>query len=130
MKQFRSKVDTLLTIALAVGAAGPLVPIILAPAPERTEFWIMVAVCVLLAGFIFWLYKGTYYRVDGNQLYVHSGPFSWQIRISDIESVTPSRTLLSGPALSLERLLIRYSGGKQLVVSPADQAGFLAALKQ
>lgn len=130
MKQFNSKVDSLLTIALAAAVAGPLVPIILEPAPERTEFWIMIAFCLLLAGFILWLYKGTYYRVDGNQLHVHSGPFCWQIRISEIESITPSRTLLSGPALSLDRLLIRYSGGKQLVISPADQAGFLAAVKQ
>lgn len=130
MKQFNSKVDGLLAVALATAVAGPLVPIILEPAPERAEFWIMIAICLLLAGFILWLYQGTYYRVDGNQLHVHSGPFSWQIRISEIESVTPSRTLLSGPALSLDRLLIRYSGGKQLVISPADKAGFLAAVKQ
>ncbi|UTA47825.1 PH domain-containing protein [Simiduia sp. 21SJ11W-1] len=56
------------------------------------------------------------------------GPFSWHLRCSDITAITPTNTPLSGPALSFDKLQLTYNNGKCLLISPADKAGFLAAI--
>ena len=47
--------------------------------------------------------------------------------------MTPTRNPLSSPALSLDRLRVTHrasSGERGLLISPADTAGFLAALAE
>jgi hypothetical protein len=83
------------------------------------------------AGFAFWVLYGTAYRVGERELLVRSGPFRWRIPIDAITTVTPTANPLSSPAVSLDRLRIAYRaarGDRALMVSPADKAGFLAAL--
>ena len=48
--------------------------------------------------------------------------------IDDITSVRRTRNPLSSPALSMDRLSIRYGKGRRIMISPADQAGFLEAI--
>jgi hypothetical protein len=53
------------------------------------------------------------------------------ILLEEIYTVVEStRNPASSPALSLDRLLIRYGGGSEIMVSPADKAGFMAAIKK
>ena len=61
-------------------------------------------------------------------LIIRSGVFRWRVPIRQIESVTPTNNPSSAPALSLDRLEIRY-GPKTILVSPADQEGFVRALR-
>ena len=63
-------------------------------------------------------------------LRVVSGPFRWRVPIADIQSVTPTRSLWSAPALSLDRLRINYGNGRCILVSPADKQGFMEAIGQ
>jgi hypothetical protein len=79
-----------------------------------------------------WLLSSTYYQVEAEVLEIHSGPFHWSVALSDIQSVRPSRSLLSAPApaLSLDRLELRCASGRQLLVSPRDRMGFLDAIGQ
>ena len=74
-----------------------------------------------------WLLRSTYYEIDGDDLRVVCGPFRKRIPVGDIASVEPSRSVWSSPALSLDRLRIRY-GDKSILVSPADKRGFIDAL--
>ena len=73
-------------------------------------------------------YFHTYYKVNDHQLLVKSGLFSWKIPLSEIESIEPTHSFLSAPALSLDRLAIHYSDGKRVVVSPKDKQGFIEAI--
>ena len=73
-------------------------------------------------------YLNTYYQVDDHQLLVKSGLFSWKIPLSEIESIEPTHSFLSAPALSLDRLVIHYGDGKRVVVSPKDNQGFIEAV--
>lgn len=73
-------------------------------------------------------YLYTYYQVDDHQLLVKSGLFSWKIPLCEIESIEPTHSFLSAPALSLDRLAIHYSDGKRVVVSPKDKSGFIEAV--
>jgi len=85
----------------------------------------------IAAGFALWVLYGTGYRIEGRQLVVRGGPFRWRIELDAIVSVTPTGSPLSSPACSLDRLRIAYRttrGERTLMVSPADKAGFLAAL--
>lgn len=75
-----------------------------------------------------WLMCSTDYTVQAEQLVVRSGPFQWRVPLREIEGVRPSRSLLSGPAGSLDRLAIARRGKHDLLISPRDRSGFFAAL--
>lgn len=75
-------------------------------------------------------YLYTYYKVDDSELFIKSGLFKWRIPLSEIEYIEPTNSLLSAPALSLDRLMVHYKGDKRVVVSPKDKAGFVTAIRQ
>ena len=70
----------------------------------------------------------TYYAIEGDTLLIRSGIVKWRIPIRDIRSITPTRSMLSSPALSLDRLRIDY-GRKSILVSPAEKMRFIEALR-
>ena len=88
-----------------------------------------VAIVAVTAVFVEWTFHSTRYTIAGSTLLVQSGIFRWQIPISEIESITPTRNPLSSPAASLDRLDVRYSGGRSLLISPRDRDRFLEAVK-
>jgi len=84
---------------------------------------------LLLAAGVFQLHVlyGTDYTLDADSLRIRASFFRWRVPLAAIVSIEPTRNPLSSPACSLDRLLIRY-GGKRIMISPLDQAGFLRAL--
>lgn len=72
--------------------------------------------------------RSTYYQIDGHTLVIRSSVFSWRVPIGEIRSITPTRSALSSPALSLDRLRIEY-GDKAIMVSPEDPKRFIEALR-
>ena len=88
------------------------------------------AVIVLFAElFLFeWILRSTYYEIEGDTLFVRSSFITWRVPIREIRSVTPTRSPMSSPALSLDRLRIEY-GQKSILVSPADRERFIAMLR-
>jgi hypothetical protein len=72
--------------------------------------------------------RSTYYLIDGGTLIIRSSAFRWRVPIAEIRSITPTRSALSSPALSLDRLRIEY-GGKAIMVSPEDPRRFLDSLR-
>lgn len=87
------------------------------------------AVIVVLAIIVFvgWLFRTTYYVIEGDVLVIRSAFLTWRIPIRDITAVTPTRNPLSSPALSLDRLRIDY-GTRFILVSPAERQRFVDAL--
>lgn len=88
------------------------------------------ATVIVSLGLPIWLLFSTSYRVDTKSLVIRSGPFSWTIPLNEVQSIKPSRSALSSPALSLNRLEIRYGRGKRVLVSPADHDAFIDAVKK
>jgi hypothetical protein len=86
---------------------------------------------LLVAAGLFQLHAlyGTHYTFEGDTLVIRASFFRWRIPVAAIESVEPTRNPLSSPACSLDRLLLRWSG-RRVMISPADRAGFLRALRQ
>ena len=77
-----------------------------------------------------WVFLDTTYHITSRDLVVRSGPLRITVPLADIRQVRRTRSVLSAPALSLRRLEVGYGKGSQVVISPADEAGFLAALRE
>ena len=130
MIRFRSKVDTwlvLLVVAAAIAAVSGSFPLVAQGAPGALP--IAVLVVLLTLALPAWLLAATYYELAGQELLIRSGPLRWRIDLTQIRSVTPSKSLISSPALSMDRLRIDYGRGQSVLISPADKAGFLRELE-
>lgn len=69
------------------------------------------------------------YTFDGPDLRLRASFVRWRVPLAAIDAIEPTRSPLSGPAPSLDRLEIQY-GPKRMRISPADKTGFLRALVQ
>lgn len=128
-RSFPSRVDAWLAVLVASSMGITLVASGLSfiPGPLAVAATLM-AVCLLISGFILVLFTTTRYIVDDEAVLVRSGPLKWRIPLRDITEVRPTMNPLSSPALSLHRLDVRYGGSKSLLISPKDRPGFLAEL--
>ena len=126
-RRFKSKVDRwiygrmIFVIVIQIVAVGSAA--LQAGDPLAITGLIMVMIGV--AGLMIWLLVGTYYTVDRGMVRVVSGPFRWKVPVDQITSVSATRNPLSSPALSLDRICIRYGKRRRIMISPADKAGFL-----
>ena len=128
---YRSKVDLWLVVVIAA------VPIVLLEfildglnTPDKFAELLALVIVLAVLGIFAWLYFSTRYTITGDFLLVKTGPFSWVIPIEDIVRIEPTRNPSSSPALSLDRLLIRYGQSAELMISPKDKSGFMDELKK
>ena len=77
-----------------------------------------------------WLLLDTNYTLTAEELLVRSGPLRWRIALGDVREVLPSRSWASSPALSLDRLRIRYGQGRSILISPREKQRFIDALRE
>jgi hypothetical protein len=123
---FVSKVDAWISgIAVAAGfkclsIAAPMV-LFSTSSAERAVLAGVVLVTLLL---------DTNYTVTGEELRIHSGPFRWRIALSEVRAVSPSRSWLSSPALSLDRIRVQYGVARSVLVSPREKQRFVDCLRE
>ena len=129
-RQFRSKVDAWIVILFVAALIMQLVAIVMVMQEDNEPLALAVLVLTTLIVFLFVgsMFRYTYYAVEGNLLRIVCGPFRWRVPIDEIHSVERTRNPLSSPALSLDRLRISYGNDKKIMISPADQTGFLEAI--
>ncbi len=80
---------------------------------------------ILVVLFLYYLLNLTYYVIKDSELLVRSFFFKWTIEINTIEKIFPTNNMLSSPALSLDRLMIIYGDGKEIMISPENKNEFL-----
>lgn len=129
-KTFKSKVDAWLVIVLAVSTVVLIAGLAatLYSRPDPLAVVVMLAATLLFLLLVGSILLRTYYRVDAGMLTIVSGPLRRSVAIDQITSVERTRNPLSSPALSLDRLRIRYGDNKSVMISPADRDKFLNAL--
>jgi len=76
------------------------------------------------------LYLTTHYTFGSAALHVRCGPFTVDIPFDGIRRAAPSSSLMSGYAMSLERIEIEYGTADTMLISPADREGFLDELQR
>ncbi len=69
------------------------------------------------------------YKLEADELDVRCGLLSYRIPLKTIERVEPSRTIASGPALSMKRVVV-YTRMKNYVLSPRDRDRFIAEVRE
>lgn len=70
------------------------------------------------------------YTLANTCLIVNSGFIRWHIPYQEIDTVELSQSVWTGPALSLQRIKIRYKQGKQILISPVHREQFMAKLNE
>lgn len=92
--------------------------------------WVGAGLVLLTIAFIVYLLVATRYIITPQELLIESGPIRKRVALSSIVSITPIRNPISSPALSLDRLEVRYGKYDSVLISPADKVRFLATLRQ
>lgn len=133
IQTYRSKVDLWLVGVLVVAALAALGGLVVSGLEEGALRAAQAGFILLgVFGFIVWVFLQTDYTLDGHELIVRSGPLTWRIPVKEISGVEKATGFLragSSPALSMDRLVVRYGKGRKLMISPADQEKFLADLR-
>ena len=89
---------------------------------------ILGVVLGLLSALMLSLCFRTFYVVENDRLIIWYGPFRTTLSRDRITAIRPHRSIYSAPALSRDRLQIRYDSYGDVQVSPRDKEGFLAAM--
>ena len=98
----------------------------------------IVAICVFIAIvlILIWLITTVKYAIRGTELGIRNLAYKWEwLPIEKIESVKPVKSILAGPALSFNRLSIKFSDRKvlrstmPLEIAPKEEENFIKALK-
>jgi hypothetical protein len=122
MKIFKSKIDWWFGLILVY-------PIFVSITAMIKGEWIGLLGLVGVVGFILILSKTTQYIINENELIVKS---TWivneRIAISKITKIEKSNSILSSPALSLDRVLVRYNKYDEILISPKERQSFIDEL--
>ena len=89
--------------------------------PGKCQLIIMVAVIL----FVGWVWFGTGYEISDDELKIRCGPFRQRIPLQEIKEIKKTRSPLSAPACSLDRMEIKYGKSKRVMISPADKENFI-----
>lgn len=120
--KYPSKVDSWIGIILVLVPAGLLIEAVflrsISAAVVAASILVLYGLAVL----------PTNYTIAPDALEVRSGVIRTPIPYQEIRQVRPSRSWLSAPALSLDRLEITYGSSSTTLVSPRDRAAFLRDL--
>jgi len=129
-KTYKSKIDWWLGAILVLIVITSLIGFVASLfTGELGAIVAMIPTLLLGAGLPVWLMTSTRYTLSGKMLLVKCGPFSWEIDVTDINSIKATRNPLSSPALSLDRLRIEYGLGRAVMISPQNKDQFLQDIK-
>jgi hypothetical protein len=127
---FPSKVDGWLWPVLCLPPASAVLFAIMAVLSGRPETAMVPA--VLVVGIYGGLVFPMRYGIGASELVIRFGLVRQRVPLAKITRVRPTRNPLSAPALSLDRLEIRWGEGLfgSTRISPADREGFLTLLAE
>ena len=129
--RFSSRIDlwlwavlafTLVACAFAVWTVGALGPVVATV--------VVLVMGVLTLALLLWIVLGTHYELAERDLLISSGPFRWRVPLEQVRAVAPSRSVLSAPALSLDRMRITYGRAGSILISPRNKLQFLEELQR
>ncbi|WP_062048865.1 PH domain-containing protein [Bacillus sp. JCM 19034] len=119
---FPSKKDIWLNILMF----GIIVLFLLLP---LIEFKLITIVIVYpLAMLMIWFWIATSYTIEDGILIIRYGPFSKSIKVKHIQALQKSKSLHSAPAMSIDRIEIRYNQYDTVYISPQKEKEFVETL--
>ena len=125
---FPTKIDAWLVLLVVAGFvaafAGAAAMWRNYPAEAKFALWVMVSSWALIAV----VCAPCRYTLDEDHLVVRSGIVRWRIAYTDVTDIAPSREIWAAPAMSLQRVKIRYGSGRSMLISPRERERFIAEL--
>ncbi|MCF6129031.1 PH domain-containing protein [Flavobacterium sp. AS60] len=119
MKIYKSKIDWWLGLVLLYPIFRSVVSII-------EGEWIGYLGIILCTLFIVFISKSTRYIIAENQLIVKCMFIvNDKIEISKIRKIEKTNSILSSPALSLDRIAIKFNKFDEIYISPKERQNFL-----
>lgn len=112
----------IITIIVTIGIVW--IPFIIEPKYEPMP----IITLVLINLFVVVLPFSIKYVVEGTKLKIYTFCFHSDIDIKTITKMQHSRSIISSPAASLNRLAIHYGKGNVAIISPRRQDEFIALL--
>lgn len=133
--QFDVKKDRTLTFFVIIPLALGFFIMLLTMASEPLDAvgWPIVftfLVFIIIGAFIWQIYTQSYYRLDHDGLRIKFGPFKYFVTYEDITQIKSSRNIMSGMALSFDRVAIYKRGRLWQLISPVDKERFIKEVKK
>ncbi len=128
IKKYSSKVSYGLLAFVFLVFYGPLFPILI-----RGE-WSggvigTIGFLTLIFGFVLHLFFKTQYTISKNNLEIKCGVFSYNpIDIEEIKEISNTKSIVSSPAPSFDRIKIKYGKFEEIIISPKDKQNFISEL--
>ena len=120
MKKYPSKISYGLLIFIFAVLIGTTIPMIFKPV------WTGLLINTAVILFTLHLFLNTYYVIDGEFLVVKSGMiFNKKVDINSVKSIKETKTIISAPALSFDRLEVNWGKYTGVVISPRDKKKFV-----
>jgi hypothetical protein len=95
---------------------------------NKPDWWFFLP-CISPLLFVYTLHIPTYYTIDESSLIIKSGLFSKiKIDIATIRKIRETNSLLTSPALSADRIEIKYKKYDWIMISPKNKFDFIQDL--
>jgi len=123
----------LLISTIIVGFMAIGFPLMVGTAPNTASLAITVTFTIVYLIFVLWIWLGTFYTIDNENLVTRSGPFLWKIRIKDIRQIRLNQKTISGiwkPTISWDCIEIDYGKYQSISISPLLEKNFIDHLRQ
>jgi hypothetical protein len=132
MTTYRSKIGIGLLLFVNLTLLGIfLIPLFSHDRESRIALLIILLIILPIWVLINYMLFSIKYVIDHQNLTIKSGVFCTQVLdIQSIKKIEKTRSMLSSPAASLDRLEITYNKWDFVFISPKDKAAFVAQLKQ
>ncbi len=130
---FPSRIDAWLAAVVVLAVLSPLAVLALQGAGSGTAQWVSWGTALLpllLAGLLLLPCR---YTLAADHLHIRCGLIRQRIAYRDITGIAPSRSILSAPALSLQRVKVSYRRGRRQgfqLMSPREREQFMQSLQQ
>lgn len=123
MKSFRTKTDIILIVIITTAFGFPIYQSII---HKKVINCILPSLILLL---LFYFFSTLRYVIENEYLIIKTKFYIFnKIKISEIKSIEKTNDLTSAPALSIERLSIKFGKHDEVLLSPKDKQGFINEL--
>ncbi|MFG1485008.1 PH domain-containing protein [Halobacteriovorax sp. RZ-1] len=127
--RYRSKLDTLTSLILLLPVMSSIFRLTSVFLASYTINWSEIYFLLFYMCILIFLYISIYYEITKDTLIVSNLFLKTHLPISTIKKVSKTRTFLSAPALSLDRIKIECHK-KSIVISPERREQFLSKLSE
>lgn len=121
--RYRAKIDWWIGLSVLAGLVGPLAAAIVSSSLLMYTAFVFTA--VLVFGFCY----PQYYETSASCLLVRAGLRIIRIPYSRITAVRPSSDSRSAIAMSLDRVLIEYESGEEVLIAPKEKDLFFTDIQ-